>query len=131
LTLALSTPVWRRVKFAVTFPFNPRENVECDPFSEETVSKSGKETRKAERRWRKYKKVNKNTEDYRENDFWQVNRENIEDKYEIPAHNKQSEEQQDGKSGSWRSSHKSLSWKNRAGKKNQDRTTNQSVNAPV
>lgn len=130
LTLALSTPVWRRLKFAVTFPFHPLETVECDSSTDERVSKSGNQTRKAKRRLRKFKKVNKNIEDYRENDFWQINRENIEDKYEVPAHNRQPEEQADGKSGSWRSSHKSLSW-NKTGKKNQDRTTKQSANAPV
>jgi hypothetical protein len=131
LTLALSTPVWRRVKFAVTFPFHPLETVDCDSSSDDAASKSGKQTRKPKRRLRKFKKVNKKIDDYRENDFWQVNRENIEDTYEVPAHNRQSEDPADGKSGSWRSSHKSLSWKNKAGKKNQDKPANKAANNPV
>lgn len=130
MTLALSTPVWRIVKYAVTLPFRPLETIEYDSSFDETNSTSGNQTRKAKRQLRKFKKANKNLEDYRENDFWHVNRENIEDKYEVPAHNRQPEEQADGKPGSWRrSSRKSSSGGKR--KRNQDRAADQPANASV
>jgi hypothetical protein len=110
LTLALSTPVWRIVKYAVTFPFRPLETIEYDSSSDETHTKPGNPTWKAKRQVRKFKRANRNLEDYRESDFWQINRENIEDNYKVPPHNRQSEEQAEGKAGSWRrSSRKSSS----------------------
>jgi hypothetical protein len=48
---------------------------------------------------RKFKKVKK-TEDYHEKDFWEVNQEGEEDKYEIPAQNRQIGEQTNDKPGS-------------------------------
>jgi hypothetical protein len=118
------------VKYVVTFAFRPLETVEYDSSSDEINSKSRNQTQKAKRRLRRLKKPNNNLEDYRENDFWQVNRENIEDKYEVPVHNRQPEELADGKPGSWRrSSRKSSSGGKR--KKNQDRAAGQPANALV
>lgn len=130
MTLALSTPVWRLVKYAVTFPFRPLETIEYDSSSDETNAKSGNQTRKAKRQLRKFKKASRNLEDYRESDFWQVNRENIEDKYEVPAHNRQPEEQASGKPGSWRRSSRKSSSRGKR-KENQDRAANQPANASV
>ena len=130
MTLALSTPVWRVVKFAVTFPFRPLETVECDTSGDEASSKSGNQKAKAKKRQlRRFQKANKKTEDYHESDFWPINRENVEDKYEIPSQNRQPEQPADGKPRSWGSSHKSLSLGK--GKKNQDKAANQPANASV
>ena len=114
LTLALSTPVWRRVKYVVKFPFHPFETAENDSATEETDPNSAT-AKKAKRYWRRFKKVKK-TENYRERDFWEVNQERKGDRYEIPAQNKRSGEQPSDKGPSWRSSHKSWSW-GKAGKK--------------
>lgn len=105
MTLALSTPVWRWVKYVVKFPFHPFETIDEDSSNDEADPKSTS-AKKAKRQMRRFKKVKRKT-NYHETDFWEV-MEKKKDEYEIPAQNRQSASQPSEKGGTWRS-HKSFS----------------------
>lgn len=120
MTLALSTPVWRWVKYVVKFPFHPFEIVDDDSSSEGTDPKLTT-AKKAKRQMRKFKKVKKTT-NYHETDFWEVNLEKKKDEYEIPAQNRQLADRSSDKGGTWRS-HKSFS-SHKRGKRPLGRTGN-------
>jgi hypothetical protein len=122
LTMALSTPVWRRVKYILKFPFHPFETLDEDSSTEGTDPSTAK---KAKRRLKRFKKVKKKM-NYHEIDFWEVNQERKEDTYEIPMQNRQLQDQSSGKVGTWGSGNKSWSSQKR-GKKPQTKTENENL----